>query len=120
LVLPIPDSLDPVLATAFNPLGAGIRWGVTVPGTSAGDVVAVLGPGIRGLSAVAAAREEGAGFVMVTGEGFSVSHEFLEGHASLADAVFEQRAGWPICQRPVHLLQRAGLWRGYGGLVSFR
>jgi alcohol dehydrogenase len=69
LVLPVPDSLDPVLATLFNPLGAGIRWGVTVPGTKPGDVVAILGPGVRGLSAVAACKEAGAGFVMVTGAG---------------------------------------------------
>jgi alcohol dehydrogenase len=69
LLLPVPAALDPVLATAFNPLGAGIRWAVTVPGTPAGAVVAVLGPGIRGLSAVAALREAGAGFVMVTGHG---------------------------------------------------
>lgn len=69
LVLPVPASLDPVLATLFNPLGAGIRWGVTVPGTKAGDVVAILGPGIRGLSAVAACKEAGAGFVLVTGAG---------------------------------------------------
>jgi alcohol dehydrogenase len=65
----VPDALDPVVATLFNPLGAGVRWGVTVPGTKAGDVVAVLGPGVRGLSAVAAAKEAGAGFVMVTGRG---------------------------------------------------
>lgn len=65
----VPASLDPVVATIFNPLGAGIRWGVTVPGTSAGDVVAVLGPGIRGLSACAAAKEAGARLVMVTGKG---------------------------------------------------
>jgi alcohol dehydrogenase len=69
LVVPIPDALDPVLATLFNPVGAGIRWGVTLPGTARGDVVAVLGPGIRGLSVVAACREAGAGFVMVTGLG---------------------------------------------------
>ena len=68
-VLPVPESLDPVVATLFNPLGAGIRWGVTVPGTSAGDVVAVLGPGVRGLSAVAACKDAGASFVMVTGYG---------------------------------------------------
>jgi alcohol dehydrogenase len=65
----VPDALDPVVATMFNPLGAGVRWGVTVPGTKSGDVVAVLGPGVRGLSAVAAAKEAGAGFVMVTGRG---------------------------------------------------
>ena len=69
LLLPVPEALDPVVATAFNPLGAGIRWGVTVPGTTEGDVVAVLGPGIRGLSVAAAAAEAGAGFVMVTGVG---------------------------------------------------
>jgi alcohol dehydrogenase len=69
MLLPVPEGLDPVLATAFNPLGAGIRWAVTVPGTKPGDVVAVLGPGIRGLSAVAAVREAGAGFVLVTGAG---------------------------------------------------
>ena len=68
-VLPVPSTLDPVVATLFNPIGAGIRWAVAVPRTRAGDVVAVLGPGIRGLSAAAAAKDAGAGFVMVTGVG---------------------------------------------------
>src|SRR5579875_746564 len=69
MVLPIPPDLAPVVATLFNPLGAGIRWGATLPGTKPGDVVAVLGPGIRGLCAAAAAKQAGAGFVMVTGLG---------------------------------------------------
>lgn len=69
MVLPLSDDLDPVTATLFNPLGAGIRWAATVPETKAGDVVAVLGPGIRGLCAAVAAKEAGAGFVMVTGLG---------------------------------------------------
>lgn len=69
MVLAVPDDLDPVVATLFNPLGAGIRWGVTVPDTKSGEVVAVLGPGIRGLCAAVAAKEAGAGFVMVTGLG---------------------------------------------------
>ncbi len=69
MLLPVPDGLDPVLATAFNPLGAGIRWGVTVPVTKPGDVVAVLGPGIRGVSVACAAKEAGAAFVRVTGHG---------------------------------------------------
>jgi alcohol dehydrogenase len=69
MLLPVPPDLDPVLATVFNPLGAGIQWGVTVPGTSPGDRVAVLGPGIRGLSVCAAAKDAGAEFVMVTGAG---------------------------------------------------
>jgi alcohol dehydrogenase len=67
LLLAVPAALDPVMATLFNPLGAGIRWAVTLPGTGPGDVVAVLGPGVRGLSACAAAKEAGAGFVMITG-----------------------------------------------------
>ena len=69
MVLPVPAGLDPVLATIFNPLGAGIRWAVTLPETRPGDVVAVLGPGIRGLCAAAAAKDAGASFVLVTGVG---------------------------------------------------
>ncbi|MGD9751113.1 MAG: zinc-binding dehydrogenase [Acidimicrobiia bacterium] len=69
LVLPVPAGLDPVVATAFNPLGAGIRWGVTVPKLQPGEVVAVLGPGIRGLAVAAAAKAAGASFVAMTGLG---------------------------------------------------
>ena len=65
----VPDALDPVVATLFNPIGAGVRWAVTVPGTGADDVVAVLGPGVRGLSSAAAAKDAGSAFVMVTGRG---------------------------------------------------
>ena len=69
LLHPVPPGLPAEIAALFNPLGAGIRWGVTVPGTREGDVMVVLGPGIRGLCATAAAREAGAGFVLVTGRG---------------------------------------------------
>jgi alcohol dehydrogenase len=69
LLLPVPDALDAVLATAFNPVGAGLRWAVEVPETQPGEVVVVLGPGIRGLAACAAAKSAGAGFVMITGVG---------------------------------------------------
>jgi alcohol dehydrogenase len=69
MLLPVPDELDAVTATLFNPLGAGIRWGVEVPDTKPGDVVAILGPGVRGLCTAAAVKEAGAGFVMLTGLG---------------------------------------------------
>jgi alcohol dehydrogenase len=69
LVVPVPAGIDPVVATMFNPLGAGVRWGVTVPNTQPGDVVAVLGPGVRGLAVVAAALDAGASTVLVTGAG---------------------------------------------------
>jgi alcohol dehydrogenase len=65
----VPEGLDPVLATMFNPLGAGVRWAVDIPGPQPGGVVAVLGPGVRGLAAVVAAKEAGAGFVIITGHG---------------------------------------------------
>jgi alcohol dehydrogenase len=65
----VPASLDPLTATMFNALGAGIRWGVTVPELQPGAIVAVLGPGVRGLSACAAAKHAGAAFVLVTGHG---------------------------------------------------
>jgi alcohol dehydrogenase len=96
MVLPVPPGLSPELAVAFNPLGAGIRWGATVPGTKAGDVVAVLGCGIRGLSAAAAAKEAGAAFVMVTGAG-EHDHPRLEQArrfgADLVVDVLEEDAG---------------------------
>ncbi len=69
MLLKVPDALDPVMATLFNPMGAGVQWAVQVPGTGPGDVVAVLGPGIRGLCSLVAARDAGAEFVMVTGAG---------------------------------------------------
>ena len=69
MLMAMPDELDPVTATLFNPLGAGIRWAVEIPQTQPDDVVAILGPGVRGLCSAAAAKEAGAGFVMVTGLG---------------------------------------------------
>jgi alcohol dehydrogenase len=69
MLLKVPESLDAITATLFNPLGAGIRWGAQVPATGPGDVVAVLGPGIRGVCSVVAARQAGADFVLVTGAG---------------------------------------------------
>jgi alcohol dehydrogenase len=65
----VPSSLDPVDATLFNPLGAGMRWAVQLPRLEAGATVAILGPGIRGLCALVAARDAGAAAVLVTGAG---------------------------------------------------
>jgi threonine dehydrogenase-like Zn-dependent dehydrogenase len=63
----VPAGIAPDLAVLFNPLGAGIRWGVTLPGTTVGATVVVLGPGQRGLATVAAAKVAGARTVIVTG-----------------------------------------------------
>ncbi len=69
MLMAVPEDMDPVLATLFNPLGAGIRWAADLPQTAPGDVVAILGPGIRGICAAVAAKAAGAAFVMITGLG---------------------------------------------------
>ncbi|MFN8105558.1 MAG: zinc-binding dehydrogenase [Acidimicrobiia bacterium] len=92
----VPEGLDPVLATLFNPLGAGVRWGVTLPGTTTGDVVAVLGPGIRGLSVLAAARRAGADFVMVTGNGSRDAARLRAASGLGADLVVDVSAEDPV------------------------
>jgi threonine dehydrogenase-like Zn-dependent dehydrogenase len=61
-----PD-VPPEIAVLFNPLGAGFRWAVDLPRLRVGETVVVLGPGQRGLASVIAAREAGAGTVIVTG-----------------------------------------------------
>jgi threonine dehydrogenase-like Zn-dependent dehydrogenase len=60
-------SLPPEIAVMFNPLGAGFRWAVELPGTGPGDSVVILGPGQRGLASVLACREAGARCIAVTG-----------------------------------------------------
>ncbi len=71
--LSVVRKVDPTLpaevAVLFNPLAAGLSWAVSTPGTRAGETVAVVGPGQRGLCAVVAAREAGARCVIVTGLG---------------------------------------------------
>jgi alcohol dehydrogenase len=96
MVLPVPATLDPVLATAFNPLGAGIRWGATIPATGPGDVVAVLGPGIRGLCAAAAAKDAGAEFVMMTGLGARDADRLALASRFGADLVIDVAVGDPV------------------------
>jgi threonine dehydrogenase-like Zn-dependent dehydrogenase len=61
-----PD-IPPEIAVMFNPLGAGVRWAVTLGQVSLGDTVLILGPGQRGLMSVIASRVAGAGTIIVTG-----------------------------------------------------
>ena len=63
----VPEGLAGDVAVWFNPLGAGIRWGVVVPQLQLGETVLVLGSGQRGLCTVIAARHAGAGTIVVTG-----------------------------------------------------
>jgi len=63
----IDAAIDPDIATLFNPIGAGFRWAVAMPRLEPGETIVVLGPGQRGLAAVIAAKEAGAGQVIITG-----------------------------------------------------
>lgn len=69
VVHPVDPFLDPVVAAMFNAVANGIRWGVAVTRTGPGDVVVVLGPGMRGIVAALAAQRAGASFVAVVGRG---------------------------------------------------
>jgi threonine dehydrogenase-like Zn-dependent dehydrogenase len=60
----VDPKLPPEVAVMFNPLGAGFRWAWNCQHARRQRVV--LGPGQRGLAAVIACREVGAG-IIVTG-----------------------------------------------------
>ena len=63
----ISDEIPAVVATFAHPLAAGFTWAVELPRLEAGENVLILGPGPRGLSALLAAKESGAGWVGVAG-----------------------------------------------------
>jgi threonine dehydrogenase-like Zn-dependent dehydrogenase len=67
IVHEVDPTIPPEIAVMFNPLGAGYRWGVEIPGLRLGDTVLVMGPGQRGLASVIACKEAGASKVIVTG-----------------------------------------------------
>lgn len=61
------DDLPTELAAMYQPMAAGVRWFAHDSGLKLGDTVVILGSGQRGLCGVVAAREAGAGKVIVTG-----------------------------------------------------
>jgi threonine dehydrogenase-like Zn-dependent dehydrogenase len=68
-VYPLPEHLSTEDAVFFNPLGAGMDWGVRIAGTQPGDTVLIIGPGQRGLATLLAVRDAGARCVVVVGRG---------------------------------------------------
>jgi threonine dehydrogenase-like Zn-dependent dehydrogenase len=62
----LPEALSVEDAVLYNPLGAAIDW-IDTAQVKPGDTVLVFGPGQRGLAAVVAAAERGAGRIIVTG-----------------------------------------------------
>ncbi len=67
VLYPVPEHVSGTRAALFNAMGAGVKWGVDVPGTTIGSTVVVLGCGQRGMACALAALEAGAEFVAVTG-----------------------------------------------------
>jgi threonine dehydrogenase-like Zn-dependent dehydrogenase len=63
------DDLSVQDAVFYNPLGQGFDWAVRLAGTEVGDSILIMGPGQRGLAAVIAAKEAGAGTIIVAGRG---------------------------------------------------
>ncbi|MBV1879853.1 MAG: alcohol dehydrogenase catalytic domain-containing protein [Pseudomonadales bacterium] len=55
------------LAGLYNAMGSGFAWAQAAPDLRAGQSIAILGPGQRGLASVIAAKETGAGPIIVTG-----------------------------------------------------
>jgi alcohol dehydrogenase len=124
------------VAVAFNPLGAGIRWAVTVPGTRPGDVVAcarLRHPGA--CRPRQPPRAAGAAFVMVTGAGPHDHARLAEAARFGADLAVDvlERIRWPALraaagvrgrrrggrhgQGPRRRSRRASRWRGAGGTM---
>jgi alcohol dehydrogenase len=93
---PVPAGVSALDATLFSPLGAGLAWGVHAPSTRQGEKVAILGPGIRGLAILAAVKDVGAGFTMVTGHGERDQPRLELARQFGADLIVDSRAESPI------------------------
>lgn len=63
----IPESVPAKLATLALPLGNGVEWAYLQGGVRMGEIVVIQGPGQQGLACVIAAKEAGAGLIIVTG-----------------------------------------------------
>ena len=67
IMYPMADSVPKEIAPFFLPLGNGVRWATTEGGVGIGSTIVILGPGGQGMGSVVAAKEAGAGCIIVTG-----------------------------------------------------
>lgn len=86
----IDKSLSAEIAAMYNPLGAGVRWGVDLAETGLGTTMLILGAGQRGLGAVIAAKAAGASTIIVTGlesdaHKLKLAHELGADHTLVVD-----------------------------------
>lgn len=62
-----PGDIPGGVMTLFNPLANAVRWAYEKPALKMGESIVILGAGQRGLMAIVAAQEAGAGRIIITG-----------------------------------------------------
>lgn len=95
LIHRVPDSIPTDVLSLFNPMANAVRWAYEAPDTGIGDTIVIEGPGQRGLLSVVAAREAGAGTVIVTGTARD-AHRLELARALGADATIDVEAENPV------------------------
>lgn len=94
IVYPVGDDAPPELAALFVPVANGIRWVTQEGGLRLGQTLVIQGPGQHGLGCVVAAREAGAGKIIVVGTAadrhrLDVAAALGADHLAVGDAVEE-------------------------------
>jgi threonine dehydrogenase-like Zn-dependent dehydrogenase len=74
----VPDHVPAKLATLALPLGNGVEWAYLQGQVRLGETVVIQGPGQQGLASLIAAKEAGAGCVIISGLSTSADQRRLE------------------------------------------